>query len=156
MKKYISILLSAIAIPLAVGALAALLSRGSMEIFASLEKPPLAPPGWLFPVAWTILYIAMGIASYFVATSGGSRELIRNALTVYGLQLLVNFCWPLLFFVFRLYRFSFAWLVLLWILILITIIRFHRLSKPAAYLLIPYLVWVTYAGYLNLGVAILN
>lgn len=149
-------LLICVAIPLAVGSLAALLSRDGMNVFASLEKPPLSPPGWLFPVVWTILYVLMGIASYLVFTSGADRKTVGAALRVYGFQLAVNFLWPIFFFNFGWYLFSFVWLLLLLLLILVTFARFWKISVPAACLLIPYLIWVVFAGYLNLGVALLN
>lgn len=149
-------LLICVAIPLAVGGLAALLSREGMNVFASLEKPPLSPPGWLFPVVWTILYVLMGIASYLVFTSGADRKTVGAALRVYGFQLAVNFLWPIFFFHFGWYLFSFVWLLLLLLLILVTFARFWKISVPAACLLIPYLIWVVFAGYLNLGVALLN
>ena len=149
-------LLICVAIPLAVGGLAALLSREGMNVFASLEKPPLSPPGWLFPVVWTILYVLMGIASYLVFTSGADRKTVGAALRVYGFQLAVNFLWPIFFFNFGWYLFSFVRLLLLLLLILVTFARFWKISVPAACLLIPYLIWVVFAGYLNLGVALLN
>ncbi len=145
-----------IAIPLLVGGIAALLTGGGMAEFQTLKQPPLSPPGWLFPVVWTILYILMGVASYLVLTSGKSDQKIREALESYGLQLLVNFFWPIFFFGMNWYWFSFFWLALLWVLILYTIILFGRISKPAAYLLVPYLLWVTFAGYLNAAIALLN
>lgn len=146
-------LILCIAIPLAVGGLSALLTRGSMETFQSLNKPTLSPPGWLFPVVWTVLYILMGIASYLVLTSGKPT---RSALTVYGIQLVFNFFWSILFFNLGAYLFSFIWLIILWILIFITMILFFRISEPAGYLLLPYLLWVTFAGYLNFYIYLLN
>ena len=87
-----------IAVPLTVGALAALLSREGMEYYKSMYKPLLAPPSWVFPVVWTILYVLMGLASYLVYTSAASPERIRRAMTAYALQLAANFIWPLIFF----------------------------------------------------------
>lgn len=144
------------AIPLLVGIVAGLLTRGSMDAFAQLNKPPLSPPGILFPIVWTILYTLMGIASYLVYTSGATKEEVNNALLIYFLQLAVNFFWSIFFFNFEWYIFSFFWLVLLWVLIFYTIRLFYPISRTAAYLLIPYLLWVTFAGYLNLGIAALN
>ncbi len=149
-------LLICIAIPLLVGTLSAWISRGAMESFDALNQPPLSPPGWLFPVVWTILYILMGIASYLVLISGRPQRMIDKALRVYGLQLGVNFFWSIIFFNWSKYLFAFFWLILLWILIYITIRRFYDISKMTGYLLAPYLVWVTFAGYLNLGVYWLN
>ncbi len=149
-------LIISIAIPLLVGALSGFISSGSMAQFGQLNKPPLAPPGFLFPIVWTILYTLMGIASYLVYTSDKNQTEIREALTVYALQLAVNFFWSIIFFNLEWYLFAFFWLVLLWVLILYTILLFYRISKPAAYLMIPYLLWVTFAGYLNLGIYLLN
>lgn len=146
-------LILCIAIPLAVGGLAGFLIRGGMETFQSLNKPALSPPGWLFPVVWTILYILMGIASYLVLTSGNPD---RFALTIYGIQLVFNFFWSIIFFNLEAYFFSFIWLILLWLLILATMILFFKISKPAGYLLLPYLLWVTFAGYLNLYIYLHN
>lgn len=144
-----------IAIPLAVGGLSALLTRDSMEDFELLNKPPLSPPGWLFPVVWTILFTLMGIASYLVLQSHKTHH-VRTALTVYGVQLVFNFLWSMIFFNLALYWPAFIWLVLLWLLILANIFLFYRISKPAGYLLVPYILWVTFAGYLNVGIALRN
>lgn len=146
-------LILCIAIPLAVGGISALLTSSGMETFQALNKPPLSPPGWLFPVVWTLLYILMGIASYLVLTSGKPN---RSALTFYGLQLLFNFFWSIIFFNLERYLFAFVWLIALWILIFITTVSFYKISKPAGYLMIPYLLWVAFAGYLNLFVYLLN
>lgn len=157
MKKVdIKLLVKCIAIPLLVGTVAGIISGGGMDTFESVNKPPLSPPGWLFPIVWTILYILMGISSYLILTSGAKEEQVQKAMNVYGYQLAVNFLWPTFFFNFRWYLFSFVWLLLLWILVLVMILRFWRIDKRAAYLNIPYLVWLTFAGYLNLGIWWLN
>lgn len=149
-------LLICLAIPLAVGGVSALFTMGSMEDFAALNQPPLSPPGWLFPIVWTILFLLMGLASYLVATSDAHRTEIRGALTVYGIQLAINFFWSILFFNLGAYLFSFVWLILLWVLILVTIKRFAAIRPLAGWLLVPYLLWVTFAGYLNLAIYLLN
>ena len=146
-------LIICLAIPLAVGIFSALLTRNSIETFAAIDKPPLSPPAWLFPVVWTILYVFMGIASYLVVISGKPN---RTALTVYGIQLVFNFLWPVIFFNLAQYLFAFIWLVLLWLLILITTNLFSHISIPAGYLMLPYLAWVTFAGYLNYAIYLLN
>lgn len=144
------------AIPLVVGGAAGLLTMNSMEAFEALNQPPLSPPGWLFPVVWTVLYVLMGIASYLVSVSDAPHEEKARALWTYGIQLAFNFLWPIAFFNLKWYLFAFLWLVILWILILITALRFGRIRKPAGYLLVPYLLWVAFAGYLNLGIYLLN
>lgn len=149
-------LLICIAIPLAVGGVSAWLTRESMNSFAAFVKPPLSPPGWLFPVVWTLLFVLMGLASYLVLMSAQPQQTINRALRLYGIQLGVNFFWSIFFFNLSLYLFSFLWLILLWLLILATIVRFYQISKTAGYLMVPYLLWVTFAGYLNLGIYLLN
>ena len=156
MKKNWKTLLLFIAIPLIVGALAALITGGGMSDFAALNQPPLSPPAWLFPVAWTILYTLMGISSYLVYISDAPSGEIRSALTLYGIQLVINFLWPIFFFEFGMYLFSFVWLLLLWVMVLWTLISFFRISKPAGWLMIPYLAWLTFAAYLNLAIYLLN
>lgn len=146
-------LLVCAAIPLAVGSLSAALTRDQMNLYETVQKPALTPPGWIFPVVWTILYILMGIASYLVLVSEENKD---TALKAYGLQLAANFIWPLLFFNLQQYTLAFFWLLLLWLLIYITTVLFYRISKPAGYLMLPYLLWVTFAGYLNLSIALLN
>lgn len=153
-----------IAIPLIVGAVSGLANSGGMQMFAEIEKPPLSPPGWLFPVVWTILYTLMGISSYLIWTAeeekmvqaGGAPAQKKQALRTYAIQLAVNFFWPFLFFGLEWYLAAFFWLVLLWYLILTMIRQFKEISPLAAKLNIPYLLWVTFAGYLNLGIWWLN
>ena len=143
-------------LPLVAGGLSALLSMGGMQDFSALNKPPLSPPGWLFPVVWTLLYLMMGAASCLVATAPASPVQRQKALFVYGLQLIVNLFWAPIFFSAKAYLFAFLWLLLLWGLILLTALRFARIRPAAGWLLIPYLLWVTFAGYLNIGVYLLN
>ena len=156
MEKKLRTLLIAVAIPLLVGAVAGLLTRNSMQVFEGLQQPPFAPPGVLFPIVWTILYALMGIASYLIYTSGKDPEEVSSALAVYGVQLVVNFLWPIVFFRFGWYTFAFFWLILLWVMVIYTILLFYHISKPAAWLMVPYLIWLTYAAYLNLGIVLLN
>ena len=148
-------LLVAIAIPLIIGGISAFITMGSMEAFEGLNKPPLSPPGWLFPVVWSVLYILMGIASYIVYDKNVPVK-SKNALTFYAVQLVFNFFWSIFFFNLEAYLFSFIWLLILWVLIIITAYKFYKISKPAGYLLIPYIIWVTFAAYLNLAIYILN
>ena len=155
MKPNIKTLLISLAIPLAVGGLATLLS-GGMGDFAQMVKPPLSPPGWLFPVVWTVLYLLMGYSSYRIYTSEADPAQVRSALILYAVQLALNFLWPIVFFGFDWYLAAFVLLLALWAAILLTIRAFSAIDETAARLLTPYLLWVTFAGYLNLGVALLN
>ena len=111
---------------------------------------------WVFPVVWTSLFLMMGLASYLVYTSDTRRGEKRSALWVYGVQLAVNFVWPILFFNLNWWLPAFFWLFLLWLMILGMTVQFYRIRLMAGFLLIPYLVWVTFAGYLNFGIYFLN
>ena len=148
-------LILCVLIPLLVGGLSALLTKVNMQLFDYVNKPPLSPPGWLFPVVWTILYILMGVASYAVLVSE-DRVKRRTALFVYGLQLFFNFFWSVIFFNVQNYLFAFIWLVILFALIVLTTALFYRIKNVAGYLLLPYIAWVSFAGYLNYGIYILN
>ena len=143
-------------IPLLTGGIASLISKDAMKEFENINQPPLSPPSWLFPVAWTILYILMGIASYLVFSSEKDYSKKKNALIFYGLQLFFNFGWTLIFFNLNQYLFAFVWLAVLWVLILITMLKFFKIDRRAGLLILPYLLWVTFARYLNLGVFLLN
>ncbi len=157
MKKEIKSYIIAILIPLAVGGLSAFLTRGNMDIYKDIEKPALAPPGIVFPIVWSILYILMGIGSVIIYNSkSGTASARNNALVIYGLQLVVNFFWSLIFFNLKAYIFSFIWLIILWLLVLAMILKFGRINKTAAWLQVPYLLWVTFSGYLNLMIYLLN
>lgn len=149
-------LLLSIAISLGVGGLAAFLTRNSMDVYVSMNKPPLAPPGWLFPIVWTILYILMGISAYMIKDSQADEEKRSQALNIYGFQLVFNFLWSIVFFNFGNPLVAFIVLIVLWVLIVLMIKRFNEINPLAAKLQIPYLVWVTFAGYLNLGIYLLN
>ena len=156
MKKSVRLLLICLAVPLTVGILSGILSGAGMEQYSEVNKPSLSPPGFIFPLVWSVLYILMGLSSYLILTSDVPLPQRNRAMLVYILQLIVNFFWSPIFFGLDAYLFAFIWLVLLWLLIILMIYQFYKISKPAALLQIPYLVWVTFAGYLNLMVAILN
>lgn len=145
-----------VAIPLLVGGVASLLTGNAMEQFSQVQQPPLAPPGWLFPIVWTILYILMGVSGYLISEADASTEQKTRALIIYAAQLVVNFLWPIFFFSLEWYLFSFFWLVLLWVLVAMMILEFSKISELAAKLNVPYLIWLTFAGYLNFGIWILN
>lgn len=156
MKNNVFQLIKNITVPLLAGGFAGLLTRDAMSTYQNVNQPPLAPPAWLFPVVWTILYTLMGISAWLIKNTGVSKEKKQEALSVYYYQLVVNFLWPVFFFNFQWFLFSFFWLVLLWILVFVMIRRFYEISKPASFLNIPYLLWLTFAAYLNLAVWWLN
>ena len=154
-KKFnVTGLLISIAISLGVGVLSGLITLGSFNTYSNLQQPALAPPGWLFPVVWTVLYILMGISAYLVYISDNEQKYI--GLAVYGLQFIFNFLWSIIFFNLGHPLFAFVWLVILWILIVAMIISFYKINPTAGLLQIPYLLWVTFAGYLNLSIYLLN
>lgn len=152
-QKYREYIIS-IAIALAVGALAAWLTRDSMQDYAALEQPPLSPPGWLFPIVWTILYTLMGISAGLVWKSDAPGA--NTALFIYYVQLAVNFVWPIFYFVFGARLVALVWLFFLLILVMIMIKQFYDISPKAAVLQIPYVLWLLFAAYLNFGTYILN
>ncbi|MCH5212039.1 MAG: tryptophan-rich sensory protein [Oscillospiraceae bacterium] len=146
-----------ILIPLAVGGLSAWLIRDGMAQYIEMEKPPISPPAILFPIVWTILFILMGIGSALIYVNRDkNKETAEGALRIYGIQLAVNFFWSIIFFNMQAYLFAFIWLVLLWVLILIMILEFRKISHAAAWLQLPYLLWVTFAGYLTFAVWLMN
>ena len=143
------------ALALLVGGLSSVITQGEMEAFSALRQPPLSPPGWVFPVAWTILYLLMGIGMAIVwRKSDGERR--RRAVTIWGVQLAANFLWPLLFFLWQQRLLSLVWLAVLLILVANMTSEFEKTSVTAARMQIPYLLWLLFAAYLNLGVWILN
>ena len=145
------------AVALATGGLSALLTAGNMDLYSRITPPPLAPPSALFPIVWTVLYILMGIsaAMVYVKKDEKPKESSR-ALIIYAINLFLNFFWSIIFFNMQAFLFSFIWLVLLWITVLIMIIEFFRIKPIAGLLQIPYLLWLTFAGYLNFAICILN
>lgn len=152
-KSYIVFIL----ISLAAGILSALLTRGNMDLYAQITRPPLSPPSILFPIVWTILYVLMGVSAAMVWNNRDiNPRAARSGLRLFALQLAVNFLWSLIFFNLRAFLFAFIWLLLLWALIVLMISRFDRVNPLAAKLQIPYLIWVTFAGYLNLAIYLLN
>ena len=139
-------------LPIVGGVLVGLIISGYMN-YGDMVKPPLSPPSYIFPIVWTILYILMGI-SYFIATkdNGNDKELNQ----IYILQLLVNFFWPIIFFVLKMYFTAFFWIILLIILVIIMIKELLKNNKISGYLQIPYFIWLLFATYLNIGIFLLN
>lgn len=156
MQKNKLTLIKCIAIPIILGALIGYITRSGMEAFQDLNHPPLTPPDILFPIVWTILYGLMGISAYLIKTNIASDQMGNRAMSSYCSQLVVNLLWPIFFFNLQWFLFAFFWLLLLIILVIVMIRRFCLLSKTAAYLNIPYLIWLGFASYLNIGVWWLN
>jgi tryptophan-rich sensory protein len=145
-----------ILISLAVGILSALATMGNMDIYATVNPPLLAPPAILFPIVWTILYALMGVSSAMIYLSSVPISDKSKALFTYAVSLFVNFFWSIFFFNMQAFLLSFVWLILLLALILLTILDYFKINRLAAILQIPYLIWVSFAGYLNLAIVILN
>jgi len=148
-------LIIAILIPEAVGAASALLTGNIGETYRSYNQPPLSPPGWVFPVVWTILFALMGTgaARIYLTPPSKARSL---GLNLFIAQLVVNFFWSPIFFNAQAFGFAFFWLLLLWGLVFAMILAFRKADPLAAKLQIPYLIWLTFAAYLNFGVWYLN
>ncbi len=139
-----------------VGLLAGLLTRDATAIYANtIQKPPLSPPAIVFPIVWTILYALMGIGAARVTTSPNQKP-DDFALNLFIIQLIVNFFWSFFFFNAQAFGFAAVWLILLWVLVLLMIIAFWKVDRLAAWLQIPYLIWLTFAAYLNIAVYLLN
>ena len=155
MRSDTKTLIKCIAIPLIVGGLAAFLTKDGMTYYIDeVTKPALTPPPWVFSVVWTILYVMMGYASFLVIEEGTGDQ--KTARILYFAQLFFNFFWSIIFFNLRWYLFAFAWLLFLWFLVLATLKAFAEIEPKAGKVLIPYLLWLTFAAYLNFGVYLLN
>lgn len=157
MFKKLKPYLISIAVALSVGGLAAFFTRNSMDIYKTIDRPPLSPPSILFPIVWTILYVLMGISAALVYSKKGvNYNNVSVSLAVYAISLFLNFWWSIIFFNARMYLFAFIWIILLIISVALTIYKYWGISKPAAVLQIPYLLWIIFAAYLNFGIYILN
>lgn len=151
MNKII-IYIKAILLPVLVGALVGIITSGSMD-YNMLQKPPLAPPGAVFPIVWTILYILMGVSYGILKVNNQTDEEID---WIYYIQLAINALWSIIFFNFKWRLFAFVWIILLAVAIISMIRKFLKKNKISGLLQIPYILWVIFAAYLNLGFYILN
>lgn len=124
--------------------------------YSTLTKPVLNPPSWVFGPVWTTLYALMGIAAYLIWKNGLDRKDIRKALLVFGLQLVLNASWSIVFFGFESPMYAFVNIIAMWLAILWTMSLFYKISRPAMLLLLPYILWVSFAAYLNCSIWILN
>ncbi len=155
-KRPILTILFSIALAEGIGLLSGFLSGDISAVYANLRQPPAAPPGIVFPIAWGILYALMGIAAALIWLNNGDREPRIKALWTYAAQLAVNFSWSIIFFRFEAFGPGVAVILLLDLLVLLAFLRFLPISRPAALMLIPYLLWLAYATYLAVGIFILN
>lgn len=156
MKKAAGIIVSIVACELA-GIIGALFTTPSISgWYAGLAKPFFNPPSWVFAPVWTALYALMGLAAWLVYDKGFKKPEVKKALTVFGVQLLLNILWSIVFFGAHQLFGAVVVIVLLWAMILWTILLFHEISKSAAYLLIPYILWVSFAAVLTVAVFVLN
>lgn len=146
------ILAKNIVIPIALGGLVGLIISQFMD-YNTLQKPPLSPPGFIFGIVWSILYLLMGIAYGMLVYKGKSDAEVSK---IYWTQLIINLIWPILFFVFKIRLFSSIWIIILLILVISMVIKFYKKDKIIGYSQIPYLLWIMFATYLNIGVYILN
>ena len=146
------ILVKNIILPIALGGLVGLIISQFMD-YNTLQKPPLSPPGFIFGIVWSILYLLMGIAYGMLVYKGKSDAEVSK---IYWTQLIINLIWPILFFVFKLRLFSSIWIIILLILVISMVIKFYKKDKIIGYSQIPYLLWIMFATYLNIGVYILN
>ncbi len=157
MLKKLKPFLVSVVIALAVGGISAAVTSGSMDVYSKINRPPLSPPSILFPIVWTALFTLMGISAALVYRFKDTKhDGVRTALIIYGVNLAVNFIWSLIFFNMQAYLFAFIWIMLLLAVIVAMIILFKRISPLAAYLQIPYLLWVAFAAYLNFAIYLLN
>lgn len=124
--------------------------------YSELNKSALTPPSWVFGPVWTVLFFIMGVAAFLIWRKGTTRQENRDALKIFGLQLALNALWSILFFGLRSPLFALIDIFILWGAIAWTIWAFYRISRPAAYLLMPYILWVSFAVYLNLSIVLLN
>ena len=136
-----------------VGSFFSFFTMNNMDTFKELNKP-INVPGILFPIVWSILYLLMSISCYIIYKSENKDK--KKALITYGIQLIINSLWTLIFFGFDAYLLAFIWLLLLFASVIFMMLVFYNIDKKAAYLNIPYILWIVFAGYLNLGIYILN
>ena len=136
-----------------VGSFFSFFTMNNMEAFKELNKP-INVPGVVFPIVWGILYLLMSISCYIISKSNNKNR--DSALISYWVQLVINSLWSLIFFGFEAYLLAFIWLLILLVSVIVMIIKFYNIDKKAAYLNIPYVLWIIFAGYLNLGIYLLN
>lgn len=146
----------AMCVPLIMGMISAALSAQGMAAYGEMVKPPLSPPAWVFSAAWTILYLMMGFAAYRIMVSMPGTQGRGTALLLFWSQLIMNFFWSLIFFRWEQYLTAFIWLIVMWSIVVACTMRFYNINKMAGWLLVPYVLWLSFAAYLNLGAWMLS
>lgn len=152
LKKF----LVSIIIPLAIGGLSAFITKDNMDLYSKIVTPAFSPPGWLFPIVWSVLYTLLGVSLYLVWNKKTNALSKTPAFVLFAIQLLLNFIWSPIFFNKQWFLLAFAVLIALLFATLAMIYTFYKISKPAAFLQIPYILWLAFAGYLNLAIYLLN
>lgn len=155
-KKSISALIISIIIAEGIGLFSGFLGMSNSKTYMEFNKPSFSPPGWVFPIVWTILFLLMAIAAYRIWIMGKQGENVEKAVKLYTLQLILNFLWTIIFFRFKLYGAAFFELLLLLIIVIMTTFEFNKFDKLAAYLMVPYILWLSFAGVLNYTIWMLN
>ncbi|GFI40359.1 TspO and MBR related proteins [Thomasclavelia cocleata] len=153
LKKYKYIILN-IAISLGIGVAIALCTMNSMNLYQKINRPKIAPPGFIFPIVWSVLYVMIGLSSYLIHRSNNNNK--ESALILYYFQLVLNFVWPITFFNYQNFLLALAILLALNISVIILIRLFYKIRPIAAYLLLPYLGWIIFALYLNFWIFLRN
>lgn len=150
-------LVVSLGIPQIAGGVGALFTTAAIPTwYATLVRPALAPPNWVFAPVWTTLYVLMGVALFLVWKRGVERKEVRTAISLFALQLTLNVLWSLVFFGLMNIGGALVEIAVLWLAILATILAFSKISRLAAWLLVPYILWVSFAAYLNYSFWVLN
>lgn len=150
-------LIAAILICLGAGLIGSVFTSPAIPTwYAALQKPIFNPPNWIFAPVWTTLFILMGISAFLVWERGIKKKKVKIALVMFSAQLMLNILWSLLFFGLRSPFYAFIEIIALWLAIILTILRFKEISKPAALLMLPYIIWVSFAAVLNIAIFALN
>ena len=156
-KPYLLPYTIAIAIPMIVGVLSAALTRDNMNVYEELNSPPLSPPSLIFPIVWSVLFILMGVSSAMIYLDRNKNpDSAKKGMTWYALSLILNFSWSIIFFNMQAAFFALLLIIVLFYSIIRTILEYRKVKPIAAFLQIPYAVWVLFAGYLNAGIWLLN
>jgi translocator protein len=155
-EKYVGKLILSIVLAELVGVISSFFGMSNESMYIKINRPFFSPPGWIFPIVWTILFLLMGIAAYRVWVKGSQGEDVKKSLVLYAIQLALNFIWPIIFFRLKLYGLAFFELLILLVFIVMTTFEFKKVDQIAGYLMIPYIAWVVFAGILNYAIWILN